>query len=210
MTVNIRDAQREIDEVIQKHGAAAAGALLLEEVLSCKARGLLTTDQALRLQQRLNQHPLLLAELPHITSAVEFELRCAIRPARGAKEKAIQERFFACLSRYLPGAEAANAPHRAEGIPDGFVRYRGGLMPVEVKAEHFNGRALSQLMGYMRLYDTKGGIAVAPRLTAELPPEVLFISVAIGDVSDPRFDNVHRYHESVLRDVLPSTQKKAA
>lgn len=209
MTVNIPDAQREIDEVVQRHGATAAGALLLEEVLSCKARGLLTTDQALRLQQRLNQHPLLLAELPRIASAVEFELRCAVRPDRGAKEKAIQERFFACLSRYLPGAEAANAPHHAEGIPDGFVRYRGCLMPVEVKAEHFNGRALSQLMGYMRLYDTKGGIAVAPRLSAELPPEVLFIPVAIDDVSDPRFGNVHSYHESVLVEVVQS-QRKAA
>lgn len=82
-------------------------------------------------------------------------------------------------------------------------------MPVEVKAEHFNGRALSQLMGYMRLYDTKGGIAVAPRLTAELPPEVLFIPVAIGDVSDPRFGNVHSYHESVLVEVVQS-QRKAA
>lgn len=210
MTVNIPDGQREIDEVVQRHGATAAGALLLEEVLSCKARGQLTTDQALRLQQRLNQHPLLLAELPHIASAVDFELRWNGRPDRGAKEKAVREQFFACLSRYLPGAEAANAPHHAEGIPDGFVRYRGCLMPVEVKPEIFNGRALSQLMGYMRIYGAKGGIAVAPRLSAELPPEVFFAPVAIGDVSDPRFGNVHSYHESVLREVLPVTHKETA
>ena len=34
--------------------------------------------------------------------------------------------------------------------------------------------------------------------------------LVIGDVSDPRFGNVHSYHESVLQEVLPGIQKKAA
>ncbi len=34
--------------------------------------------------------------------------------------------------------------------------------------------------------------------------------LVIGNVSDPRFGQVHSYHESVLRDVLPTAHKQAA
>ena len=66
------------------------------------------------------------------------------------------------------------------------------------------------VMGYANLVgipmDTKTAATLGRRCAALSRQRGLII----GDVSDPRFGNVHSYHESVLLEVLPGTLKKAA
>lgn len=66
------------------------------------------------------------------------------------------------------------------------------------------------VMGYASLV----GQPVDTRTAATLGRRCAAMSrqrgLVIGDVTDPRFGNVHSYHESVLQEVLPGTQKKAA
>ena len=62
-------------------------------------------------------------------------------------------------------------------IPDSWVDKNGEIIPVEVKIEKFNGKALKQLLRYMETYNCKNGIAVAKELTIGLPKEIEFISI---------------------------------
>ncbi len=66
------------------------------------------------------------------------------------------------------------------------------------------------VMGYANLV----GIPMDAKTAATLGRRCAALSrqrgLIIGDVSDPRFGNVHSYHESVLLEVLPGTLKKAA
>ena len=66
------------------------------------------------------------------------------------------------------------------------------------------------VMGYANLV----GLPVDVKTAATLGRRCAALSrqrgLVIGDVSDPRFGNVHSYHESVLQEVLPGIQKKAA
>ena len=66
------------------------------------------------------------------------------------------------------------------------------------------------VMGYANLVgmpvDTKTAATLGRRCAALSRQRGLII----GDVSDPRFGNVHSYHESVLQDVLPIKFKEAA
>ena len=58
------------------------------------------------------------------------------------------------------------------------------------------------------LFTTRlAAVFVVPKLAASLV--MLPALTLIGDVSDPRFGNVHSYHESVLVEVVQS-QRKAA
>lgn len=61
-------------------------------------------------------------------------------------------------------------------IPDSWVFRDGHLIPVEVKLNSFDKKALKQLNRYIKVYGCKYGIAVANKLTTELPKEIEFIS----------------------------------
>lgn len=62
-------------------------------------------------------------------------------------------------------------------IPDSWVEKDNKIIPVEVKKEEFNQKALKQLLRYMKTYNCKNGIAVAKKLTINLPKEIEFISI---------------------------------
>lgn len=66
------------------------------------------------------------------------------------------------------------------------------------------------VLGYANL----AGIPMDTRTAATLGRRCAALSrqrgLVIGDVSDPRFGNVHSYHESVLKEVLPARHKEAA
>ena len=66
------------------------------------------------------------------------------------------------------------------------------------------------VLGYANL----AGIPMDTRTAATIGRRCAALSrqrgLVIGDVSDPRFGNVHSYHESVLREVLPVTHKETA
>lgn len=66
------------------------------------------------------------------------------------------------------------------------------------------------VMGYANLI----GMSVDTRTAATLGKRCASLSrqrgLVIGDVKDPRFGNVHSYHESVLQEIIPMGAKKAA
>lgn len=60
--------------------------------------------------------------------------------------------------------------------PDSWVLHNGNYIPVEMKKEKFNQKALDQLQRYMDFYDSYFGIAVGSELTVGLPYNIKFIS----------------------------------
>jgi hypothetical protein len=93
-------------------------------------------------------------------------------------EPQIQGRFFDRLDEFLPGAKRVSVKNLPLDRPDGFVEYHGFVCPVEVKRHQFDRNAKDQLRRYMRAYDSRKGIAVAPKLTALLPPDMIFVEVS--------------------------------
>ncbi|NMB41003.1 MAG: hypothetical protein GX996_03610 [Firmicutes bacterium] len=61
--------------------------------------------------------------------------------------------------------------------PDSWIRINGEDIPVEIKLNKFDNRALSQLKRYMNFYECSKGIAVANELTVKLPQNIQFISL---------------------------------
>lgn len=70
--------------------------------------------------------------------------------------------------------------------------------------KHFTVMGFANLIGMPM--DTKTAATLGRRCAALSRQRGL----VIGDVSDPRFGNVHSYHESVLQEVLPAKLKEAA
>lgn len=60
--------------------------------------------------------------------------------------------------------------------PDFWVRLNGEDIPVEIKLNKFNQKALNQLLRYMNFYETSKGIAVGSELDVQLPDNIIFIS----------------------------------
>ncbi len=93
-------------------------------------------------------------------------------------EKDIVSRFWANLGALLPGAvrvrpDSIDKKHQ----PDGFLAWRDREVPVEIKRDVFDAKALRQLQRYMAAYDAELGVAVAPTLTATLPANITFVEV---------------------------------
>lgn len=60
-------------------------------------------------------------------------------------------------------------------IPDAWVLKNNEYIPVEVKLNNFNNKALQQLKRYMDFYNCNKGIASARELTVKLPSNIEFI-----------------------------------
>lgn len=60
--------------------------------------------------------------------------------------------------------------------PDSWVSIYGENIPVEMKLNKFNQKALNQLLRYMKFYDSPKGIAVGSELDIDLPKNINFIS----------------------------------
>lgn len=119
-------------------------------------------------------------DLPHLKNAVMMAAAQNIW-ASMPREKDLVQRFFDRLDRYLPGAEKIPIEVQSEHKPDGFVRYQGIEMPVEVKPKKFGPKALTQLQRYLKEYGMSHGIAVAPELSCALPDNVTFVTVRMMD-----------------------------
>ena len=76
----------------------------------------------------------------------------------------------------IKNVEIVDRKHDGRNIPDAWVKDKEEYIPVEVKLQHFDKSALNQLQRYMRAYKCSKGIAVAEKLTVELPENISFIS----------------------------------
>ena len=65
-----------------------------------------------------------------------------------------------------------NSKHK----PDAWINRNDELIPVECKLHDFDAKALKQLTRYMTFYHAEHGIAVANRLTVDLPDNIEFVS----------------------------------
>jgi hypothetical protein len=92
-------------------------------------------------------------------------------------EKHIQEEFFNNLDKYLSGAVNVQVKMNCLHMPDGFVKYKGNLIPVEVKIDAIVHSSIRQINRYIKEYSSSGGIVVAPKLSAPLPSNVIFVEV---------------------------------
>ncbi len=60
--------------------------------------------------------------------------------------------------------------------PDSWICINNEEIPVEMKLKKFDKRALSQLLRYMKHYNSSKGIAVGSKLDVDLPENITFIS----------------------------------
>ncbi len=86
-----------------------------------------------------------------------------------------QKLFKMNFSKIRKGKVIKNK-NNAHNIPDAWVEMNGYIIPVEVKLKNFDARALKQLQRYMKAYGSEKGIAVANKLTVEIPDNIEFIS----------------------------------
>lgn len=118
------------------------------------------------------------------TGRYEF-LRSALIGYAGASIRAAKEReadvkgrFLQALDVYLPGATVIEPTECIRGHrPDAWLCLDGREVPVEIKRGAFDGKAVLQLVRYMRVYDCEHGVAVAPSLAVPLPSNILFVEV---------------------------------
>ncbi len=94
------------------------------------------------------------------------------------KESDIYPRFKKSVNKLFgSNAKVIQKKNDPTHIPDSWISIDGYEIPVEIKLNNFDKRALNQLRRYMRFYGCKHGIAVARTLTIELPESIRFISV---------------------------------
>lgn len=99
-----------------------------------------------------------------------------------ASESDIRRLFYNHLGQFLVGAVQVKYDCVRSAIPDGMICWNGREMPVEIKKDAFDLKAICQLQRYMDAYDCDHGIAVAPKLTCRLPANMTFVEVRIDRV----------------------------
>lgn len=92
-----------------------------------------------------------------------------------ATEFDIQE-MFKFVANKCHGLEILDKGNNGRDIPDVWVKQDYEPIPVEVKLKDFNKKALRQLQRYMDRYMCERGIAVAEKLTTQLPENIEFVS----------------------------------
>ena len=80
---------------------------------------------------------------------------------------------------FSPQAEIIKVATKKRNYPDVFVKLKDEIIPVEVKLDLFDSKALKQLQRYMAIYKTTRGIAVAKTLDVSLPNNIRFIPLEI-------------------------------
>lgn len=136
----------------------------------------------------------------------------------------VREYFLACERQAKVSASAVKDPQIAAVIftltridameqeqkrqAEELARIAENVAVIEARTQPENKHFT--VMGYANLV----GLPVDVKTAATLGRRCAALSrqrgLVIGDVSAPRFGNVHSYHESVLQDILPNIQKKAA
>jgi hypothetical protein len=112
----------------------------------------------------------------HLYNATLGYIGCAINEKMS--ERAIQNKFFDGLSKYIPGAVKVERKGSEGNIPDGFIEIYGEVIPVEVKRDAFTYKSLVQLSRYIKHWKCKRGVAVARSLDCKLPEHIIFVQVS--------------------------------
>lgn len=89
-------------------------------------------------------------------------------------EKKLLDKFIKHNDHNLTFTERKNHPLH---IPDGWVLIDGIACPLEAKSGDFDRKALSQLERYMGHFNSPYGVAVASKLTVELPDNIFFYNI---------------------------------
>ena len=141
--------------------------------------------------------------------------------ARGSE---VREYFLACERQAKASAPAVKDPQIAAVIftltridamkqeqkrqAEELARIAENVAVIEARTQPENKHFT--VMGYANLVSLPVDVKTAATLGRRCAALSRQRGLVIGDVSDPRFGNVHSYHESVLQEVLPGIQKKAA
>lgn len=107
------------------------------------------------------------------------ELYIAVREhncSRFHRDEFYYQRLFERVYAKIRRGKVVKNKTDGRNIPDAWVERDGYIIPVEVKLRDFNDKALAQLKRYMERYGSESGIAVAKKLTTDLPPNIEFIS----------------------------------
>ena len=99
-----------------------------------------------------------------------------------SKTKIDEYHYHALFRKYFnrvlgDGAEIVYKRSDGKNIPDAWIRMDGEDIPVEIKKNSFNAKALQQLQRYMKAYQCNKGIAVGRDIKIDLPSNILFISL---------------------------------
>ena len=92
-------------------------------------------------------------------------------------ERNYQEKFNEKVEYIFPEYKLIKRKNNPKHIPDAWVEQDGEEIPVEMKLNDFNEKALKQLRRYMNVYKTNKGIAIGKNLTVDLPSDIRFISL---------------------------------
>lgn len=91
-------------------------------------------------------------------------------------EYSLQNAFKECADKVIGGSKVIKGPYDRHNIPDAWLEINGEKIPVEVKLNAFNQKAIDQLNRYVSAFGSKYGVAVARELTCELPKNYIFVS----------------------------------
>lgn len=86
--------------------------------------------------------------------------------------------------KILNGYFLVEKKSESKHIPDFWLMNNNELIPVEIKLEKFDSKALKQLRRYMNHYGCKTGIAVGRELTCELPSYIKFLPYDKNEVKE--------------------------
>ena len=92
-----------------------------------------------------------------------------------------QDLFKKHYSKIYKG-EVINKKSNGKDIPDVWVKESGKEIPVEVKLNKFDNKALKQLKRYMDVYECDKGYAVGRVLTVDLPSNIKFVPLEILEI----------------------------
>lgn len=93
-------------------------------------------------------------------------------------EYTIQRGFKENIDKIFNGkAKLIEKKNNNRHIPDVWIELENEEIPVEVKLDKFDNKALKQLERYMKFYNCNKGIAVAKSYTASSKDNIIFISI---------------------------------
>lgn len=107
-----------------------------------------------------------------ISISIFYTMRCQLNEKESEIVKIIKEN----LNEYIPNATLIKKVSNKNNIPDIWVEINKKDIPIEVKTNDFDNKALKQLIRYMVFYNCDKGIAIASNLTCDLPDNVSFIN----------------------------------
>lgn len=78
----------------------------------------------------------------------------------------------------IPDSKLIERRGDKHNIPDAWISIRGEEIPVEMKRNKFDAKAMRQLRRYMTVFNAKRGLAVAKEMIVDCPDDVIFIPIA--------------------------------